>query len=69
MNCSNCDSRLSCGCQRKIASDGRACCNGCIAAYENKLSKPQPAQTLEKFINTNSPSVWGANRYVQTIKK
>lgn len=37
MNCSNCKARLSCGCQKKIASDGKEVCTSCQAIYEKKL--------------------------------
>jgi hypothetical protein len=70
MTCSNCNARLSCGCQRKTASDGKACCSNCIAAYENKLPpRVQAKPALGKFTTHANPSVWGANRYVQTTKK
>ena len=72
MTCSNCGARLSCGCQRKTARDGKACCSNCISFYEKGLiSKPTTTTTT----TTGSPTltvqknVWGANRYVNTIKK
>lgn len=37
MNCSNCNAKLSCGCQQRVASDGRKVCSSCITNYENKL--------------------------------
>jgi len=37
MNCPNCNTKLSCGCQKKTASDGKAVCSSCVTAYENKL--------------------------------
>lgn len=38
-NCSNCGAALSCGCQRKTASDGKVGCVNCIPAYEQRLKK------------------------------
>lgn len=35
--CSNCKRNLSCGCQKKTASDGKSVCNSCITEYENKI--------------------------------
>jgi|APFre7841882793_1041355.scaffolds.fasta_scaffold13057_2 hypothetical protein len=32
--CSNCKTSLSCGCQKRKASDGAAVCNNCISRYE-----------------------------------
>lgn len=37
MNCPNCNQKLTCGCQKKIASDGKVVCTTCLAAYENKI--------------------------------
>jgi hypothetical protein len=38
-NCPNCGAALSCGCQRKTASDGKQGCVQCIPAYEQKLKQ------------------------------
>ncbi len=35
--CPNCQTTLSCGCQRQTASDGTMCCDQCIQTYEQKL--------------------------------
>ena len=37
--CSNCKTRLSCGCQKRTASNGTSVCSKCKAAYEAKLKK------------------------------
>lgn len=37
--CLNCKRSLSCGCQKKTASDGKSCCSNCIADYEKKIQK------------------------------
>lgn len=39
MNCTNCGAKLSCGCQKRTASDGRAVCGSCISAYELNINK------------------------------
>ncbi len=41
-NCPNCKTRLSCGCQRRTASNKTQVCSNCIAAYEVKLKQQQP---------------------------
>jgi len=38
MNCPNCNAPISCGCQKRSASDGKQCCSACINAYEQKLA-------------------------------
>ena len=35
--CTNCKRTLSCGCQKKVASDGTSVCSNCIAQYEANL--------------------------------
>lgn len=38
--CGNCGVQLSCGCQRRDASDGKSCCDQCINAYELSIAPP-----------------------------
>lgn len=38
MNCPNCNAPLSCGCQKRVASNGAQVCSSCVAAYERKLA-------------------------------
>jgi hypothetical protein len=35
--CPNCGKKLSCGCQKTKASDGRICCNACVGFYNKSL--------------------------------
>lgn len=37
--CLNCGNRLSCGCKKRTASDGKSCCVKCLTQYENSLKK------------------------------
>lgn len=37
MNCPNCDKKLTCGCQKKVASNGKPVCTNCLSSYEAKL--------------------------------
>ncbi len=32
--CLNCRKNLSCGCQKRTASDGKSVCSTCITSYE-----------------------------------
>jgi hypothetical protein len=38
--CLNCGTKLSCGCQKRTASDGKSVCGTCLAGYESNLKKP-----------------------------
>lgn len=35
--CLNCDSQITCGCQRRHASDGKLVCTKCLEQYEKTL--------------------------------
>jgi len=37
MNCPNCGKRITCGCQKKVASDGKQVCTMCKTTYEQSL--------------------------------
>ena len=56
--CPNCGNKLSCGCQRRKASDGTTVCSTCLQSYERKL-KPEKKEPISK----PAPTVWGKNRY------
>ena len=59
--CSNCNKNLSCGCQKRKASDGRSVCSNCINSYELNLKQ---RKTLATVSQTNT--VWGKDRYKTT---
>lgn len=42
--CPNCKTALSCGCQKRTASNGTRVCSTCLAGYELNLKK-NPAST------------------------
>lgn len=58
MNCNNCGARLSCGCQKKRATDGTSCCSTCLPFYEKKLKAEKELNTIKTPNNT-----WGPDRY------
>lgn len=35
--CPNCGNKITCGCQKRTASDGKQVCSNCITNYENQL--------------------------------
>lgn len=37
MNCTNCQTKMSCGCQKRVATNGVSTCSSCLAKYEAKL--------------------------------
>jgi len=56
MTCQNCNSALSCGCQKKIASDGTKVCANCISAYEKSING-EISLPKELMINTQPSNV------------
>jgi hypothetical protein len=42
--CLNCDSQITCGCQRRHASDGKLVCTKCIEQYEKGLAELKQAK-------------------------
>lgn len=35
--CPNCNTKITCGCQRATAVDGKSACSKCVGAYNKKL--------------------------------
>ena len=59
--CQNCGTRMSCGCQKRTATNGASACSSCVSALNAKLAAAvvePPVQTLRTPLNQ-----WGANRY------
>ena len=49
MKCPNCGTKLSCGCQQKSATDGKAVCSICITKYEASI-RPYLTNENQKYI-------------------
>jgi hypothetical protein len=46
--CSNCNQTLTCGCQRRKASNGVQVCTNCLVSYESQIQTiNQPSITIE----------------------
>lgn len=50
--CPTCNSKLSCGCQKRTASNGAQVCTLCITKYEAELA----AKKNQQANNNNAPS-------------
>lgn len=46
--CPNCSANITCGCQRRVASDGKSVCTNCQAIYEKKLAEKKAAATQNR---------------------
>jgi len=56
--CPNCKNKMSCGCQKRTAKDGKTVCSKCITSYEAELKQ---RKTLATVSQTNQ--TWGKDRY------
>jgi len=45
MNCTNCRTKLGCGCQKRVASDGTSVCASCITNYETNIKQSQTSSS------------------------
>jgi transcription initiation factor TFIIIB Brf1 subunit/transcription initiation factor TFIIB len=43
-NCPNCGAQITCGCQDRVASDGKKVCSNCVALYEQQLVNQNQSQ-------------------------
>ena len=41
MNCPNCNAKITCGCQKRTASNGKTVCTNCVSIYEQQLKTQQ----------------------------
>jgi hypothetical protein len=56
--CPNCKTKMTCGCQKRTASNGAAVCSTCISQYETSLkltpSNPLPGTATASFRPTTT---------------
>ena len=54
--CSNCNQTLTCGCQRRNASNGVQVCSNCLSNYESQIQATnQPSVITETEVKTETP--------------
>lgn len=47
--CPNCNQKLSCGCQKRNASNGVQVCTNCLSSYESQIKNVnQPSMVIEE---------------------
>lgn len=64
--CSNCKKNLSCGCQKKKASDGTSVCASCITSYEAQTNKNKSVKSAVKgHIPVNSKKYQTLNKFIK----
>ena len=59
--CQNCGATLSCGCQKRTASNGASACSACVSALNAKIASDAASPALQT-VRTQQNN-WGANRY------
>lgn len=45
MTCPNCGAVLNCGCKKRVAKNGKPCCEKCVTALNNSLTSQQAPTT------------------------
>lgn len=63
--CANCGAGMSCGCQKRAASNGATACTACINTLEAQIQKAKETAAVKASTvqQTAQPNEWGANRY------
>jgi hypothetical protein len=46
--CANCKAKLSCGCQKRTASNGQQVCSNCLKKYEAQLKTNKNKENTNK---------------------
>jgi positive regulator of sigma E activity len=64
--CKNCNAKLSCGCQKRKASDGKEVCTNCVNTYESSLKVNKHLVTIHEPTNVQSVKVFYNGPGVQT---
>lgn len=55
--CQNCGNTITCGCQDRIASDGKLVCSSCVVSYEHDIiAKNHLLELLNSTENENPSS-------------
>ena len=54
--CENCGSSITCGCQDRIASNGKRVCANCITSYEAQIKLEALIAQTTTTQNENPPS-------------
>lgn len=49
--CPNCGAQITCGCQERVASNGKQCCQTCVTAYEQQLAAAKQAIQTNTTLN------------------
>jgi len=52
MNCPNCKAKLTCGCQKRSAPNGKQCCSNCINQCNNAAGLPTVPQVRKAYPKT-----------------
>ena len=52
--CLNCDNQITCGCQRRHATNGKLVCTKCIEQYEKALAELKQVEENKKEQSKNN---------------
>jgi transcription elongation factor Elf1 len=64
--CPNCGNQLSCGCQKKKASNGTLVCKSCILKYEQSIKSEDQSNTVFSDLRNNVGRYKNLNKFIKT---
>jgi len=64
--CQNCGTQLTCGCQKKKASNGNFVCKSCIYKYEQALKSGSQLGTVYSDFQSNVGRYKNLQKFIKT---
>lgn len=61
--CANCGASMSCGCQKRAASNGATACSSCINTLEASIKAAKIGAKSITAPNVIKATTWGPDRY------
>lgn len=55
MTCGNCGAKLTCGCQKRKAANGKQCCSNCITTCNQQAGVSNPQTQPSRKATIKSP--------------
>ena len=64
--CPNCNTQLTCGCQKKKASNGTLVCKSCIFKYEQSIQSNAQPGTVFSDLKNNVGKYKNLQKFIKT---
>jgi len=64
--CANCSKKLSCGCQRRTASNGKSVCSNCLTSYEATFNnKSETTVNVPELTSLRKEKYRNLNKFIK----